>query len=164
MAVPTALATIQSARLLRLQQLREQRVRSETAQAAAAREAAAGVLRMAALRAQEADAATEAAARQRWDGAQGTMLRHVALHVLREAERVGQEELRQRQERVAAATRDHVAATQAAQAAQAALVACTMLTVRRERLASDCAARLRRHARHRADAAAEDDLPAPRDA
>lgn len=164
MAVAAALAAVQSARLLRLQRLREQRLRSEAAQAVAARGTAEAVLCAATLHGRKAAAVAEASARRRWDDAQGRALPPAALHALRDRERDGHEEVRRRQELVAAATREHAAATLRAQAAQAALAACTTLTARRERLAGDCDARLQRHLGLRAEAAAEDDLPPQRDA
>lgn len=136
-------ASVQSARLLRIQRAREARARVEAATAAAAREAAAQALEAAAARRCDAEREAGQAARGRWNATHGTLLSAASLAALRQAEAADREAIH-RADRDAAAAGRAAAASRVAEAAAAAAVAHTLVGLRRERLATGCAARLRR--------------------
>lgn len=158
MARPADLtASVQSARLLRIQRAREARARVEAATAAAAREAAAQALEAAAARRCDAERAAEQAARGRWDATHGTLLSAASLAALRQAEAADRDLIHQADRDATVAERAAAAASRAAEAAAAAVVAHTLMGLRRERLATGCAARLRRRLLREEEAMLEHD-------
>jgi hypothetical protein len=161
LAASPALAAAQSARLLQLQRRREARLRAEAAQAAASREAARAAQDAAARHAARVAEAGRDSARLLWDGARGTALAAGPLATLREAERQGLRGGAHAQALADDAGRDRALAEERHVAARSAFAACARLATQRGRLDDACCDRLRRHLHARAEAAAEDDLPAP---
>jgi len=149
---------VQSARLLRIQQAREQRARTEAADAAAAREGAQQALDAAVRRRHDAAQAVTGSARGRWDAVVGLQLSSTLLTMLRDAEAAERDEVRRLGEAVTEAEQLLVwASRHAAAAAGAAMVQATS-KARREQLANRCAARLQRSLLRAEEATSEDDL------
>lgn len=116
----------------------------EAATAAATREVAGQALETALARRREAEQAVGQAARGRWDTAHGMLLTAASLAAVREAEASDRGVIEQADRDAAAAERALVAASRVAEAAAAAMVTQAVVGLRRERLAAECAARLRR--------------------